>query len=86
MRKDLTEKSLGTRVIAIGVPTVIDASTLILDSLDGYLTNPAAAEEHLRKKGGPMIVTTSDIDRVVEDFSQIIGDAVNIVLHPGIYS
>lgn len=86
MRKDLTEKSLGTKVIAIGVPTVIDSRTLILDNLEGFLTNPAAVEDYINKKGDPMIVTTSDIDRVIEVFSEIIGEAINIVLHPGIYS
>lgn len=86
MRKDLTEKSLGTRVVAIGVPTVIDSRTLILDNLEGFLTNPAAVEDHIERKGESMLVTTSDIDRVVEDFSEIISEAINIVLHPGIYS
>jgi spore protease len=86
MRKDLTEKSLGTKVIAIGVPTVIDSKTLILDNLEGFLTNPTAVEKHIEKKGEPMIVTTSDIDCVIEVFSEIIGEAINKVLHPGIYS
>ncbi len=86
MRKDLTEKSLGTRVIAIGVPTVIDSKTLILDNLSGYLKKPKEAEKHIEKNGQPMIVTTTDIDQVITDFSEIIANGINNTLHPGIYS
>ncbi|WP_206459028.1 GPR endopeptidase [Anaerovorax sp. IOR16] len=86
MRKNLTEESIGKKVIAIGVPTVIDAGTLILDSLSGYLKNAAEAEQYLDNTGLDMIVTTSDIDQSIHDFSEIIADAINIALHPGIYS
>lgn len=86
MRKDLTEKSLGTRVVAIGVPTVIDSKTLILDNLSGYLKEPAEAEKHIEKNGQSMIVTTTDIDQVIADFSDVIANGINNTLHPGIYS
>lgn len=86
MRKELTEKNLGIKVIAIGVPTVIDSRTLILDALSGFIKNPAAAMDHMEKSGESMIVTTSDIDQVIKDFSDIIANGINITLHPGIYS
>ena len=86
MRKDLTEKSLGTRVIAIGVPTVIDSKTLILDNLAGYLKKPEEAERHIEKNGHSMIVTTTDIDQIIADFSEVIANGINNTLHPGIYS
>lgn len=86
MRKELTKDTLGTKVIAIGVPTVIDSRTLILDSLSGFLTDPAAAENYMESNGQDMIVTSTDIDQVIKDFSDIIANAINITLHPGIYS
>ncbi|WP_324823805.1 GPR endopeptidase [Sinanaerobacter sp. ZZT-01] len=86
MRKNLTEESIGRKVIAIGVPTVIDAGTMVLDSLSGYLSDAAEAEKYLDDTGLEMIVTTSDIDQSIHDFSEIIADAINIALHPGIYS
>lgn len=86
MRKDLTEQSLGTKVIAIGVPTVIDSKTLILDSLAGYIKKPKEVEAHLEKNGEPMIVTTTDIDQVIEDYSSVISNGINSTLLPGIYS
>lgn len=85
-RKELTEQTLGRRVVAVGVPTVIDASSLVLDTLDGYLADPAKAENAVREAGLSMIVTSSDIDQVIHDFSSIIADGINIALHPGIYS
>lgn len=86
MRKVLTEKTLGTKVIAIGVPTVIDSKTLILDNLFGFLKDPDGAEQYLDDKGIPMIVTSTEIDQVIKDFSDIIANGINITLHPGIYS
>ncbi len=86
MRKDLTEKSLKTRVVAIGVPTVIDSKTLILDNLSGYLKKPKEAEDHIEKNGQAMIVTTTDIDQIIIEFSDIIAKGINNTLHPGIYS
>ncbi|MDO4553336.1 MAG: GPR endopeptidase [Bacillota bacterium] len=86
MRKELTEKSLGRKVLAVGVPTVIDSNTLIMDSLGGFLTEPEKAEQYLAEQGASVIVTSSDIDQVVAGFSEILANAINITLHPGIYS
>lgn len=86
MRKQLNEKTIGTKVIAIGVPTVIDSKTLIMDSLAGFLKDPAGAENYMEQNGMEMIVTSTDIDQVIKDFSEIIANGINITLHPGIYS
>lgn len=86
MRKELNEKTLGVKVVAIGVPTVIDSKTLIMDTLSGFLTDHKGAEQYMEDKGQDMIVTSTDIDQVIKDFSDIIANAINITLHPGIYS
>jgi len=86
MRKELNEKTIGTKVIAIGVPTVIDSRTLILDSLYGFLKDVNGAEKYLEQNAQDMIVTSTDIDQVIKDFSEIIANGINITLHPGIYS
>ena len=33
-----------------------------------------------------MIVTSTDIDMLIKDFSDIIANGINKTLHPGIYS
>ncbi len=86
MRKELNQDSLGVKVIAIGVPTVIDSKTLILEGVSDFLKDEKEAEQHLEKQNLDMIVTTTDIDQVVKDFSDIIANGINITLHPGIYS
>lgn len=86
MRKELNEKTLGIKVIAVGVPTVIDARTLIIDGLSGMLKDPVEAERTISQSDLSMIVTSSEIDQIVKDFSDIIANGINIALHPGIYS
>lgn len=86
-RKSIDQESLGCKVIAIGVPTVIDSRTLILDAAEeipGW--EKEAAEGYFAGKKLDMIVTSTDIDEIIVKFSQIISDGINIALHPGIYS
>ena len=84
MRTALNRETLGIKVVAIGVPTVIDAKTLIIDSLDGYLENADSAENFVDERGIRMIVTSTEIDQVIEDFSDIIAEAINRTVHPGL--
>lgn len=84
IRTALNEETLGIRVVAVGVPTVIDARTLIIDSLDGYLEDAGEAERYVESRGIHMIVTSTEIDQVIEDFSDIIAEAINMALHPGL--
>ena len=105
-RREISEATLGCRVISIGVPTVIDARTLILDAAraseaealqadsaaeETSRTHAAAAREdflarYLTDEAFDMIVTSTDIDEIIQSFSQILANAINITLHPGIYS
>ena len=43
-------------------------------------------QEYLSDRNFDMIVTSTDIDEIIKDFSEIISKAINITLHPGIYS
>lgn len=86
-RKEISEKTLGCKVISIGVPTVIDSRTLILDAaseMDGW--SEKAVTKYFAERDLDMIVTSTDIDQIIKDFSEIIADGINITLHPGIYS
>ena len=75
-RAALNRETLGVPVVALGVPTVVDAATLAADltgaAPDGE--NPAAS----------MIVTPRDIDAAVRDMSRLLGYAVNLALHDGL--
>lgn len=152
-RREISERTVGCPVIAIGVPTVIDARTLIMEAAErlgelqesehavrlggsrladgGAEGEPASGEggvasasrqkarqtsggdtaacaavpaaqaqaacsivqqpaspleKYLASSDLDMIVTSTDIDQIIKDFSDIIANAINITLHPGIYS
>lgn len=86
MRKQLNEKSLGIPVIAIGVPTVIDSKTLLIEAAEAMHLEDGQVQDYFASRKLDMVVTSTDIDFVIKAFSDIIAKAVNITLHPGIYS
>lgn len=63
-RKGLNEQTLGTKVIAIGVPTVIDAANI--------------SDIEIPQDLSPLMVTTKDIDAIIRDMSKIIADGINM--------
>lgn len=79
-RRPISPKGLNVPVIAIGVPTVVEARTLVIDILeqDGI---SAMALDKVLPHGTHMIVTPSEIDLLIERAAAIIGMAVNIALH-----
>ena len=80
-RQALNRETLGVPVIAVGVPTVVDAATLALDlaSRSGVSPDPAAFGD-----AGGMIVTPREIDKNVHDAAKLIGYALNLALHDGL--
>ena len=64
-------------VIALGVPTVVDAATIAAD----LLGNSSGEEtEGLRKSAPPMMVTPRDIARSVRQLGKVAGYAINRAL------
>ena len=87
-RKEISRQTVGCPVISIGVPTVIDSRTLLLEAADsiGDLSFGQQIQKYIDSRDMDMIVTSTDIDAIIKDFSDIISKAINITLHPGIYS
>ena len=83
-RREINEASLGCKVVAIGVPTVIDSRNLLLEAAED--AEGWDVERYIREHDLDMIVTSTDIDLIIKVFSEIISNAINITLHPGIYS
>lgn len=69
-RNALTKESLDVPVIAIGVPTVVDAATIVNDAMSGRM--PANLTEL-----NNMYVTSKDVDYQIKQISHIICDAIN---------
>lgn len=84
-RKGISRETVGIPVIAIGVPTVIDVKTILREALEENLDSAEAVETYLQAYDRQMIVTSTDIDLLVKDFSDIIANGINKTLHRGIY-
>lgn len=80
-RQALSRETLGVPVIAIGVPTVVDAATLAID-----LAAKAGTELQAEalSEASEMIVTPRDIDKSVADISRLLGYSINLALHNGL--
>ncbi len=80
-RRKINSDSIGVPVIAIGVPTVVDAITLVLDYLE---VDDARTTEKLKVALSPdkrsMVVTPKEIDLLVDRASRLISLSLNTAL------
>lgn len=84
-RKALNRESLGIDVIAIGVPTVVDALTIVTDHLENCLTKQGFSEKEIAifiqetndAAMRSMFVTPKSIDEAVKQISFTISEALN---------
>lgn len=106
-RAKINQETLGVPVLAIGIPTVVDAATIVNDSLDlilGSLKSQAdkggefyrmledissnekysLIQDSLNPRDQNIIVSTTDIDVLIDDLSIIVANGLNMALHPGI--
>lgn len=86
MRKALNSDYLGCKVICVGVPTVIDAATIIREALESHIPEAEKVDRYIEEHHQELIVTSTDIDQLIKEFSDIIANGINKILHPGIYS
>lgn len=71
-RNALTQETLGIPVIAIGVPTVVDAATIVGDALGQH----RSAFSELNN----MYMTGKDIDAVIKRVSFTVSEGINIAM------
>lgn len=79
-RAALNRETLGVPVVALGVPTVVDAGTLAADILEETGGDSNLAEKFL-SLGKDMFVTPKEIDSQVADIAKVMAYAVNAALH-----
>ena len=78
-RKELSNKTLGVPVIAIGVPTVVDAATVAADAIKTEHSQ-IALEQSLKE----FMVTPREIDSVVSGVSRVLALAIGRALQPNL--
>jgi spore protease len=72
-RKAITKETMGVPVIAIGIPMVVDARTIVTDAL-GNLDIP------IDNQLSNMYVTPKNIDETTKRLSFTMSEAINIAL------
>ena len=83
-RNAIDDKNMGVPVIAIGVPTVVDAATIVGDALEGlldsmdYSRRKQVVQDFIPESMSRMYVTPKDVDELVRRISFTISEAVNI--------
>ena len=84
-RNGITKESMGVPVIAIGVPTVVDAATIVRDTMEHVITelNIKTDELLLEQWIAPhlhgMFVTPKDIDETIARIGITISEALNLL-------
>ncbi len=79
-RAEISQKTLGVPVVAIGIPTIVDAGTLAADLMENAgmgETDPSKFGDF----GGNVMVTPRDIDERVAELAKILGYGINLALH-----
>ena len=72
-RKEISRKTMGVPVIAVGVPTVVDAGILARELTGSDISSPAE-----------MVVTPKDADLLCEKISDLLAAAINRFLQPAL--
>lgn len=76
-RNALDETTLGIPVIAIGIPTVVDAGTIVKDALDKNGAGKIIKEAFPIADLNNFYVTGKDIDEIVKRLSFTVSEALN---------
>ncbi len=86
-RTRLSSETLGVPVIALGVPTVVDAVTLVSDLV---CPEDDRQQQSLRDKVSPrgraMVVTPREVDLLVQRAAKLLSLSINLALHSDISS
>ncbi len=77
-RMQINKDTVGIPVIAVGIPTVVDAVTLAND-LTGH-----DCSDTVEPRGARMIVTPQEIDLLIERAAATVSHAINCALQPNV--
>lgn len=85
-RQALNKETLGVPVIAVGVPTVVDAATILRERMGDYLEKRGVGEEEREKileeaqeeNGQVLFVTPKGIDELVRRAGETVAEAINL--------
>ena len=87
-RNALTRESLGVPVVAIGIPTVVDAATIVSDALEKALADEEFGEtaklfgssSRIFPELNNMYMNGKDVDEIIKRISFTISEGINIAM------
>lgn len=74
-RSGLTKENLGVPILAIGIPTVVDAATIVYDA--------TGDRSRIAPNLNGMFVTPKNVDEMIKRLSFTVSEAINIALEAG---
>ena len=88
-RNEISKETLGIPVIAIGVPTVVDAATIVRDTMENLLSTLETDDKYemMQELIAPhlygMFVTPKDIDESIDRIGATIAEGLNLLFTNG---
>lgn len=78
-QEELSQKTLGIPVIGVGIPTVLDAATIVIDTLNACDIKVSEEElvNKMRLNNFNFVVTPKEIDSLIENMATIISEGIN---------
>ena len=84
-RAAITKETCGVPVIALGVPTVVDSSTLVWDALEkAGIDSPCEELIRVLEEGRSYIVSPKESDRIADTVSALLACALNRLFTPAL--
>ena len=77
---ELSKDTLGVPVIGVGIPTVLDAATIVIDTLNACDVNIPENEivDKMKLNNFNFIVTPKEIDELIENMTAIVSEGINM--------
>ena len=78
-REELSKETLKVPVIGIGIPTVLDAATIVIDTLDACKIEVSENKlvNEMKLNNFNFIVTPKEIDSLVDGMAAIVSEGIN---------
>lgn len=79
---ELSVETLGIPVIGVGIPTVLDAATIVIDTLNSCEIDVSEDEivNKMKLNNFNFIVTPKEIDTLIESMTNIVSEGINMSL------
>ena len=75
-RNGLTKENLGVPILALGIPTVVDAATIVYDA--------TGDRSRIAPNLNGMFVTPKNVDEMIKRLSYTVSEAINLALESGL--